>query len=374
MKKSNVKRILIISEEFPPVVGGAGMMALELANALSTYEDKKIDVTIVTKYVEMRNTAKESYNLIEVRTIPRLSPYSFWKEIKKLNISDFDKIVINDLGAVLVASIFFNKRLREKSILFLHGSEPEFIFLRRSLSFILINLRRRYLRLLRESHRVIAVSNFMKNKLLRHCKCEEIENKIDVIYNGLNFNQFFPEPINLHILHHIPYDRELLLSVSRIVKNKGYDEKYQIFKLLIESGYKFQWIIIGEGNYLDTLKTKASNDGIEGFITFLGRIERDSLRKYYSSVDLFWLLSKYEESLGLVYIEAQLCGCPVMGKNKSGVKEAVNLNTGFLIDDKEQCIDIIKNHEYKNKSKSFENEFLSQFDMRQNIKQFVNLL
>jgi len=84
-------------------------------------------------------------------------------------------------------------------------------------------------------------------------------------------------------------------------------------------------------------------------ILFKGKVPRDELYKYYKCADIFWLISKYKESFGLVYLEAQAYGCPAIGVNKYGVKEAINNGkTGFLVDSVNDSLKIFIDKKYKN--------------------------
>src|SRR5919108_206147 len=113
------KKVLIISHEYPPVVGGAGVVAKDLVKKLLK---NQVKVTLVTNYIG-RNSDPE-YELIEVKTIPKLRFINFWNRIKKLPLDGFDKIILNDIGAAMVGSYFFNDMLLKKTLVFLHGNEP----------------------------------------------------------------------------------------------------------------------------------------------------------------------------------------------------------------------------------------------------------
>ena len=70
------------------------------------------------------------------------------------------------------------------------------------------------------------------------------------------------------------------------------------------------------------------------------------------------------DELGLVYLEAQACGCPAMGRNKAGVPESIaNNKSGYLINNAEEVFDILKSKKYSELKKedilSFPNQFIS---------------
>ena len=63
---------------------------------------------------------------------------------------------------------------------------------------------------------------------------------------------------------------------------------------------------------------------------FLGKIPRPELYQYYSAADIF-AFPGIEESLGMVYLEAQSCNLPVVAYQDWGGREAVvHGQTGLL--------------------------------------------
>jgi glycosyltransferase involved in cell wall biosynthesis len=65
-------------------------------------------------------------------------------------------------------------------------------------------------------------------------------------------------------------------------------------------------------------------------VVFAGRIPREEMHRYYSAADLF-VFPGIGESLGMVFLEAQCCGLPVVACRTAGVPEVVaDGDTGFL--------------------------------------------
>ena len=78
------------------------------------------------------------------------------------------------------------------------------------------------------------------------------------------------------------------------------------------------------------LKQQA-REKLPGQHTFAGKIDRKKMYQFYSCGDIF-AFPGINESLGMVYLEAQSCGLPVVGFENAGVPEAVqNSRTGILV-------------------------------------------
>ncbi|WP_084448733.1 glycosyltransferase family 4 protein [Desulfovibrio inopinatus] len=113
------------------------------------------------------------------------------------------------------------------------------------------------------------------------------------------------------------------------VKTQGL--RYVIARLgeLAQSGYDFQLIIAGDGVTRNELELLAAKH-LPGKAHFLGLIPRNELSAYYSAADLF-VFPGINESLGMVYLEAQASGLPVVAFDNDGLPEVViNKQTGFL--------------------------------------------
>lgn len=113
------------------------------------------------------------------------------------------------------------------------------------------------------------------------------------------------------------------------VKTEGIARVIQSCSRLHEKGYQIRLVIAGDGECRNQLEQQA-NEQLPGRVVFLGKIRRKDLYKYYSSSDIF-AFPGIEESLGMVYLEAQSCKLPVVAFGDWGAKEAICAGkTGFL--------------------------------------------
>ncbi len=65
-------------------------------------------------------------------------------------------------------------------------------------------------------------------------------------------------------------------------------------------------------------------------VRFVGKISRDRMYQFYSAGDIF-VFPGIRETLGMVYLEAQACGLPVVAFHNGGIPEVVlDKVTGFL--------------------------------------------
>lgn len=128
-------------------------------------------------------------------------------------------------------------------------------------------------------------------------------------------------------------DEPVIFSAAmfrRDVKTRGLKWVIRACGELGRKGHRFQLVIAGDGKERKTLE-KLAAEQIPGRVRFVGKIPRPELYRYYSAADLF-VFPGIGESLGMVFLEAQACGLPVVAFDNAGVPEAVqDLKTGFLV-------------------------------------------
>ncbi|MFW6016421.1 MAG: glycosyltransferase family 4 protein [bacterium] len=367
-----MKKILLISCDYPPAIGGVSTVAKDIISNLST---TKYNVSLLTHYIKGREIDNIN-NIFEIKFSRYVWILKYWNFIRKIKSSDYDVIILNGIAPNALASLFFSEILQRKCISYLHGSEPEYFYKNIRFSEKIFGIKNKYMKLMLNAKNIVAVSEYMKKKYLEFSKMKNIQDKIKIIYNAIDKNVYFKEEIDLLKEHNLKKGTYILLTVSRIVRKKGFDEKYEIFKKLIQKGEKFHWFIIGDGLYLSRFKKLVIEEGYQEHISFLGGIkDKNILRRYYSSVDAFWLLSNFDEALGLVYIESLACGTPVIAKNNAGVKEIIenNLN-GFLIDNNDQCLEILKRKSFLSLDKENFESSISKFNININKELLIQII
>jgi glycosyltransferase involved in cell wall biosynthesis len=98
---------------------------------------------------------------------------------------------------------------------------------------------------------------------------------------------------------------------------------------LSNKGHDFLLVIAGDGPERKRLMQLA-RELPEGKVIFAGRIKREEMHTYYSAADIF-AFPGINESLGMVFLEAQSCGLPIVACSNGGIPEVVvDKTTGLL--------------------------------------------
>lgn len=127
-------------------------------------------------------------------------------------------------------------------------------------------------------------------------------------------------------------DRRVVLTTAMLrpgVKTEGVKTVINSCAALREKHKDILLVVIGDGKNRDVLELEA-REKLGKHCLFLGKIPRLNLYHYYSAADLF-AFPGIQESLGMVYLEAQSAGLPVAAYSDWGASEAVvNNSTGLL--------------------------------------------
>ena len=161
--------------------------------------------------------------------------------------------------------------------------------------------------------------------------------KFTVVYNAIDIDKFlFKQEIREE------FRKELNIEDKFVIGNIGrlHEQKNQSF--LIDVFYEIQkkkdnaiLLIVGKGPLENELKEKVSNLGINNKVYFLGN--RKDIDRIYQGIDVFALPSLFE-GLGIVAIEAQVSGLPVIAS--TGVAKEANITSNIQNIDLKDSIDI----------------------------------
>lgn len=113
------------------------------------------------------------------------------------------------------------------------------------------------------------------------------------------------------------------------VKTEGLIWVIESCARLLARGHDFRLVIAGDGREKTRLIGLA-HQLLGDKAVFTGRIPRERMHEFYSGGDLF-VFPGINESLGMVFLEAQSCGLPVVAFDTGGIPEVVKRGeTGLL--------------------------------------------
>lgn len=127
-------------------------------------------------------------------------------------------------------------------------------------------------------------------------------------------------------------DAPVILSAAMFrsdVKSQGLDWTIRSCGRLFRDGLSFHLVIAGDGKERERLE-KLAEAHLPGRCRFAGKIPRERMHRFYSAGDIF-VFPGIRESLGMVFLESQSCGLPVVAFDNGGIPEVVKDGaTGWL--------------------------------------------
>ncbi|MCK5282348.1 MAG: glycosyltransferase family 4 protein [Nanoarchaeota archaeon] len=342
-------KVLMFGWEFPPMSsGGLGTACYGLTKGLSNHN---IDVTFVLPYAP-GDTDAEYVKLIPANDLSKVKivgvnsimrPYitssqyestflSFGKNSKQRKLygenlqeevyrfslkatliaehEDFDVIHCHDWMTYLAG---INAKLVSGKPLVMHVHATEFDRTGGNVNQEVYDAERRGMY---EADMIIAVSQFTKDKIVRHYgispdKIVVVHNAVDLKFKRLG-NSF-----------NIDKKDKVVLFVGRVTLQKGPDYFIEAAKKCLEFDPNIRFIIAGSGDMEGYLIERSAELGIGDKVLFAGFVTGDDLDRLYQMADVY-VMPSVSEPFGITPLEAMKNETPVIISKQSGVAEVIN--------------------------------------------------
>lgn len=172
----------------------------------------------------------------------------------------------------------------------------------------------------RFADKIFAVSEAVKNDIIKRYKIPA--KKIEIIYNGININDFIPD---ISRLEKEKSDKPVIIgSIGRLTAQKGFEVLIAAAAKTKNSNYIIK--IAGEGELREKLEKDIFKLKLNNRIELSGK---KSARDFLAAIDVFVLPSLWE-GLGLVSLEAGAMEKPIIASRTDGITEVVSDKTGWL--------------------------------------------
>lgn len=157
---------------------------------------------------------------------------------------------------------------------------------------------------------------------------------------GVDTERFRPD-ISGHEIRE-RYDLEgapVAVCISRMVTRKGQDTLIRGWRKVLRRVPEARLFLVGDGPSRPRLEALAAEEGIASSVVFAGQVSEEELPSFYAAGDVFAMPCRSRkgglevEGFGIVFLEAAAVGLPVVAGNSGGAAEAVeDGETGLVVD------------------------------------------
>jgi D-inositol-3-phosphate glycosyltransferase len=205
---------------------------------------------------------------------------------------------------------------------------------------------------------------------------ETPEQKLRIVFPGVDVDLFKPTPTN---------KENTLLVVGRIQPQKGQINTLKLFHnlLLLSPDLKLNFVGGPSGNdgkeYLKTIENEIEQTGLKNNVQFLNSATQEQLINEYNKAKIVVHASQYE-TFGLIALEANACGVPVVSINQGPLKETIeNGQNGYIAESFEDenlilfCKNLLSDSEYQSKTQINCLNVAKQYDWKNTAKQLKEI-
>ncbi|WP_333969751.1 glycosyltransferase family 4 protein [Alteromonas mediterranea] len=332
-----MKKTLLLTENFPPKEGGSGRWFWELYSRLpndkviivanDTPEGREFDKTHKLDVVRIELESTEwglastkglGFYWVTIRKVLKL--------IKKHGIEEVHCGRVIPEGVIaralkLLAGARYN--------CYIHGEDVETAATSREHSLL--------------------VKNVCKNASMLICNSENTANivrklgfdsgsKCEILHPGVDTSRFEVAAPDTSFRQKMGWSgKRVLLTVGRLQRRKGQDFLIKTMPALLNEFPDLFYAVVGRGECYDELISLVDQHKLHDNVCVYPDMDDEALIKCYQQCDIFILpnrtIDNDIEGFGMVLVEAQVCGKPVIAGDSGGTRETMDIGkTGHIID------------------------------------------
>jgi len=305
-------KVLLFTIEYPPFKGGVA----------NYYENIKKYWPEENKFFVLDNNNGDLIkNVVWPKWLPAI--FCLWQYIRKYKI---DYVLVGHILPLGTVTYFLSKIVKFKYSVILHGMD--FAFATKSAR------KKNITRKILDNSEYIICGNSYLASMVKDFMGEDYSHKIKIVNPGIDVS----EEVDLELVDKIKEkyhlkDKTIILSLGRLVKRKGVDKVLEAMPEVLRTFPDLYYVIVGDGPDKIYLKEKAK--GIKNVI--FTKATDEEKWSWMKACDIFIMPSRNIggdfEGFGIVYLEANLMGKPVIAGNSGGVSDAVaGAVSGVLVD------------------------------------------
>jgi len=312
-------KTLLVTMDFPPLLGGIANYyfnrvkkmpvdeVVVLMNKIENYKNIKLNNKIYFKNFFIKYFWPRWIILI----------WHIYRIAKKEKIQ---KIWVGQILPVGTAVYFISKILKIKYFITCHGND----LLRAEKNIRKFKLAKK---ILNSAEHIETNTEFTKNILINKYKINNKKIKIAYPENTLKKEMVDENEVKKLKEKYSLAGKKVLITVARLVESKGIDQVLRALPKVWKEIPDLVYLVVGDGDFSDQLLVISNQINPEkDKIIFVGPVPHLELPNYYALADVFILTPRKNptgdtESFGIVYLEAQEFGLPIIAGDTGGIRE-----------------------------------------------------
>jgi len=313
--KAMKSRILFITRNYPPKVGGLEEYSYNLIREFESHE--------ITYKITLSKSIKH---------LIWFFPYSFFRALYLIRKYSIQSVHLCD-GLLSPVGLLLKLLTGSKVTVTIHGLDITYDnpFYQTFIPWCLSRL-----------DGVVCVSHSTRDECVRRIiPCPNCT----VIPNGIRPDQLYlQQPKNglrrkLGNLIGLSLDnKKVLFTIGHLVKRKGVAWFVKNVMPRLEGSYLY--VVAGEGPERRTVQEIVDRYNLQGRVLLLGEVSDEDRKVIYNASDIFIIpnitVPGDVEGFGIVALEAGSCGVPVVASNIQGLQDSViHGKTGYLVEEED---------------------------------------
>ncbi|MFD5867701.1 glycosyltransferase family 4 protein [Corynebacterium sp. NPDC060344] len=315
-------RVLLITNDFPPRQGGIESYLRDFCGTLDPSSLTVLASTRIPGEATRDHDAALPYRVHRLRDRVLLPlPHVARAAAKIIADEDIDVVWFGAAAPMGLLARACRRAGARRIISTTHGHE---------VGWSMLPVSRRALRIIGDGSDVVTyISSYTRN---RFAAAFGPRTAFERLPSGVDVERFRPDAeagARIRARHGIAADQPLIVCISRLVARKGQDSLIAAMPAVAEALPEARLMIVGAGPYREKLDAMAEASGVDDRIIFTGPVPFGELPDHYNAATVFAMPARTRgrgldvEGLGIVYLEAQACGVPVIAGDSGGAPETV---------------------------------------------------
>jgi glycosyltransferase involved in cell wall biosynthesis len=181
--------------------------------------------------------------------------------------------------------------------------------------------------------RVVAICNGIAEQLISKGIPAK---KITVIPNGVDTAKFHSRDKDVKLAKRLKVEQSFVYGyITNVRRLEGIQTVIQAWPKILEKIPNAVFLLIGEGAFINNLKSMVEVEGLSRYFRFIGRVPHSEIISYYSLIDVFVVPRIPEPVCHMVTplkpLEAMSIGIPIVASDVDALKEFIKEGESGLL-------------------------------------------